>query len=72
INSKNNEYNWKKYISSKKMNPDNQYCVDKGNDWLDVNFARAIIVNKNGVVMNNMTHLSSRHFEHQIKNLNKN
>ena len=72
INSKNNEYNWKKYISSKKMNPNNQYCVDKGNEWLDINFARAIIVNKNGIVMNNMTHLSSRNFELQIKNLNKN
>jgi len=68
LNSKNSEYRWKKHIKSKKLNANNQYRVDCGNDWLDVNFARAILVDKKGIVQNNMTHLSSPHFEKQLKN----
>ncbi len=64
LNSKNSEYRWKKHIKS---NASNQYRVDCGIDWLDVNFARAILVDKNGIVQNNMTHLSSPRFEKHLK-----
>jgi hypothetical protein len=37
-------------------------------DWLDINFSRAILVDQNGIVQNNMTHLSSKRFEKQLKN----
>ncbi|MCF6348127.1 MAG: hypothetical protein L3J20_07500 [Flavobacteriaceae bacterium] len=67
LNSKNSEYRWKKHIKSKKLNADNQYRVDCGIDWLDVNFTRAILVDKNGIVQNNMTHLSSPRFEKHLK-----
>jgi len=69
INSKNSEYQWKNQIKSKKINSNNQYRVDNGNDWLDLNFTRAILIDKNGIVQNNLTHLSSNHFEKQLKNL---
>ena len=69
INSKNSEYQWKNHIKSKKINSNNQYRVDNGNDWLDLNFTRAILIDKNGIVQNNLTHLSSSHFEKQLKNL---
>ena len=67
INSKNSEYKWKNQIKSKKINPDHQYRVNAGNDWLDLNFTRAILIDKNGVVQNNLTHLSSGNFEKQLK-----
>ena len=69
INSKNSEYQWKNQIKSKKINSNNQYMVDNGNDWLDLNFTRAILIDKNGIVQNNLTHLSSNYFEKQLKNL---
>ena len=69
INSKNSEYQWKNQIKSKKINSNNQYRVDNGNDWLDLNFTRAILIDKKGIVQNNLTHLSSSHFEKQLKNL---
>jgi len=68
INSKNSEYKWKNHIKSKKINPDHQYRVNAGNDWLDLNFTRAILIDKNGIVQNNLTHLSSGNFEKQLKN----
>jgi len=71
INSKNSEYRWKNHIKSKKLNSTNQYRVDSGTDWLDVNFSSAILVDKNGIVQNNMTHLASRGFEKQLKGFNK-
>ena len=67
VNSKNSEYKWKSHIKSKKLNANNQYRSDKNIDWLDVNFSRAVLVDKNGVVQNNMTHLSSPYFEKQLK-----
>ncbi len=66
INSVCSEYQWKKKIKSNKLNQNHQYRVDKGIDWLDINFSRAIIVDKNGIVQNNMTHLANRHFEAQL------
>lgn len=71
VNSKNSEYHWKKYIKTKKITPNNQYRIKSGNDWLDLNFTRAIIIDKNGIVQNNLTHLSSSNFEKQLKNLVK-
>ena len=68
INSKNAEYQWKKHIQLKKLNPKHQYRTTDI-DWLDVSFARAILINKKGVVQNNMTHLLNRHFEKQLKRL---
>jgi hypothetical protein len=68
INSKNSEYRWKKHIKSKKLNTTNQYQTDNNIDWLDVNFTRAILVDKNGLVQNNMTHLSSPRFEKHLQN----
>lgn len=68
INSKNSEYRWKKHIKSKKLNATYQYRTDNNIDWLDVNFTRAILVDKNGLVQNNMTHLSSPRFEKHLKN----
>jgi hypothetical protein len=67
LNSKNSEYRWKKHLKSKKLNANNQYRVDCGIDWLDVNFARAILIDKKGIVQNNMTHLSSPRFEKHLK-----
>ena len=69
INSACSEYQWKKKIKSNKLNQELQYRVDKGIDWLDINFSRAIIVDKNGIVQNNMTHLANRHFESQLSPL---
>ena len=69
INLKNSKYQWKNHIKQKKLNPDNQFRVDTDIDWLDVNFSRAILVNKEGIVQNNMTHLLNNHFEEQLKNL---
>ena len=71
VNSKNSEYHWKKHIKTKKITPNNQYRIESGNDWLDLNFTRAILIDKNGIVQNNLTHLSSSHFEKQLKNLIK-
>ncbi len=68
INSKNSEFRWKNHIKSKKLNTNNQYRIDSGIDWLDVNFARAILVDKNGIVQNNMTHLSNPRFEKHLNN----
>ena len=67
INSVCSEYQWKKKIKSNNLNQKHQYRVDKGIDWLDINFSRAIIVDKNGIVQNNMTHLANRYFETQLK-----
>lgn len=71
INSKNSLFQWKKLIKLKKFNINNQYSVRRGTDWLDVNFASAILVDKNGIVRNNMTHLASSDFEKQLKYFNK-
>jgi len=71
INSKNSEYRWKTLVKSKKLNSNNQYRVDNGIDWLDVNFSSAILVDKQGIVRNNMTHLASRSFEKQLKHFKK-
>jgi hypothetical protein len=68
INSKNSEYNWKNHIKSKKLNFKNQFMLIDKIDWLDINFSRAILVDQNGIVQNNMTHLSSKRFEKQLKN----
>jgi len=68
INSKNSEYQWKNHIKTKKINPNHQYRVNTGNDWLDLNFTRAILIDRNGIVQNNLTHLSSGNFEKQLKN----
>lgn len=67
INSVCSEYQWKKKINSNQLIKGNQYRVDKGIDWLDINFSRAIIVDKKGIVQNNMTHLANRHFETQLR-----
>ncbi len=69
LNLKNSEYQWKKQIKLKKLNPKNQYRIDNRVAWLNVNFSRAILINKKGIVQNNMTHLLNRHFEKQLKNL---
>ena len=63
------EREWKNQIKIKKLNKDNQYRIDKGIDWLDINFPRAILIDKNGKVQNNMTHLANRSFEKQLKKL---
>ena len=68
LNSKNSQYLWKKHIKSKKLNVDNQYRIDTGIGWLDVNFTRAILIDKHGIVQNNMTHLSSPRFEKHLQN----
>lgn len=69
MNSVCSEYQWKKKIISNKLNEDHQFRVDKGIDWLDINFSRAIIIDQNGIVQNNMTHLANRHFEKQLNSL---
>lgn len=63
------ENEWKNQIKIKKLNKDNQYRIDKGIDWLDINFPRAILIDKEGRVQNNMTHLAKRGFEKQLKQL---
>lgn len=69
LDSKNSQHSWKELIKSKKMNPTHQYRMDKDNDWLDVPFSRAIIIDKNGLVQNSLTHLSSSNFEKHLKKL---
>ncbi|WP_157972972.1 TlpA family protein disulfide reductase [Aureibaculum luteum] len=60
------EAEWRSLI---KLNKDNQYRIDEGIDWLDINFPRAILIDKEGRIQNNMTHLSNRSFEKQIKQI---
>ncbi|MET2984279.1 hypothetical protein [Aureibaculum conchae] len=63
------ENEWRNQIKIKKLNKDHQYRIDKGIDWLDINFPRAILIDKEGKVQNNMTHLANRSFEKQLKQL---
>ncbi|QCX39835.1 hypothetical protein FF125_15825 [Aureibaculum algae] len=63
------EAEWKSLIKLKKLNKVNQYRIDEGIDWLDINFPRAILIDKDGRIQNNMTHLSNRSFEKQIRQI---
>ncbi|MDY7395420.1 hypothetical protein UMM65_09220 [Aureibaculum sp. 2210JD6-5] len=63
------EKEWKNLIKIKKLNKNSHYRIDKGIDWLDINFPRAIIIDKEGKVQNNLTHLANRSFEKQLKQL---
>tara|TARA_R110002073_G_scaffold72537_1_gene177630 strand:+ start:660576 stop:661964 length:1389 start_codon:yes stop_codon:yes gene_type:complete len=71
INSKHIDYNWKAYIKSNNFNSNNQFCLVNGStntdEWLYNDFARAILVDKNGVVLNGFTYLSNAKFEQQLK-----
>ncbi len=67
VNSACSESEWKKQIKLKQLNKSHQYRVDKGVEWLDINFSRAILIDKDGVVQNNMTHLANPRFEKQLK-----
>jgi len=60
---------WKNQIEIKKLNKNNQYRIEKGIDWLDVDFPRAILIDKEGKIQNNMTHLANYSFEKQLKRL---
>lgn len=64
-----NETEWKKLIKRKKLNKNNQYILEQGIDWLDINFPRAILTGRDGKVHNNMTHLAHRGFEKQLAQL---
>lgn len=63
------ENEWKNQIKTKKLNKENQYRIGKGVDWLDIEFPRAIIIDKEGKVQNSITHLANHSFEKQLKQL---
>lgn len=71
INSAYPRHKWEKLIASKKINSSNQCILDNDVNWLDTNFPRAILIDKFGVVQNNMTHLASRGFEKKLKEVFK-
>ncbi|RPD99914.1 hypothetical protein EGM88_01215 [Aureibaculum marinum] len=60
------EAEWKNLIKRKKLNHHNQYYINKGISWLDINFPRAILIDKNGYIQNNMTHLANSQFEKKL------
>lgn len=73
VNAAQTHKEWKQYIKSYKLKDKNQFQIDRAteNDWLHINHSRAIVVNKEGTVTNNFTHLSSRNIEYQLQELDK-
>ncbi len=73
IDARHPEKKWKHYIKSHKFKVKEQFQLDKGlaPDWLYVDHSRAILINKNGIVTNSFTHLSSRSINYQLKKLEK-
>ena len=68
------DYNWKSYVKVNKFNPNNQFRLDtqsNDNNWLFIDYSRTILIDKDGIVRNGFTHLSSNKFEHQLKKLKK-
>ena len=68
-----NNPKWKSYIKSYKLIDKEQFKLDKNtdNNWLHLDHSRAILINKNGIVNRNFTHLSSNYFKRQLKNMIK-
>ena len=70
INSKNSDNKWKQQILSKITNQNTQFNTNSTEvDWLNVSFSRAIIIDQNGIVQNNLTHLNNPNFEKQLKKI---
>lgn len=71
INSKFPMKNWNGFLANKKFEAKKQFLLDKElkNDWLHIDFSRAIIINKNGLVKNSFTHVNTSDFQKQLKNI---
>lgn len=71
VNSKFPMKNWNDFLAKRKFNAKNQFLLDNElkNDWLHFDFSRAIIINKQGIVKNGLTHLNTRYFESELKKL---
>lgn len=70
INEKNPEGKWRNFIVEQKLNPKNQFRIGSKADWANVNFSRTILIDNQGIIRNNLTHLSSDKFVYQLKKLN--
>ena len=73
VNASQTQDNWKHYIKSYKLKDKTQFRLNNtaNNDWIFIDYSRAILLNKKGRVANGFTHLSSRNIEYQLKKLEK-
>lgn len=71
VNSKFPIKSWNGFLANKKFDAKNQFLLDKElkNDWLHLDFSRAIIIDKHGIVKNSFTHLNTSNFQKQLKNI---
>jgi len=75
IDSKNVDYNWKSYVKANKFNQKKQFRLNKKselNDWIQIDYSRAILVDRNGIVKNGFTYLMNPNIETQLAKLKKN
>lgn len=72
INSKVPTSRWKHEIVSKNLPTDMQFKTKDDINWLAIDFSRAILVDSNGKVQNNLTHLTYGQIEQQIERLKRN
>lgn len=72
INSKVPTSRWKHEIVSKNLPAEKQFKTQDDIDWLAIDFSRAILIDRNGKVRNNLTHLTYGQIEEQINALKNN
>lgn len=75
IDAKNVDYNWKSYVKANKFNQNKQFRLNKKselNDWIQIDYSRAILVDKNGIVKNGFTYLMNPNIETQLTKLKNN
>ncbi len=72
INSKLPTSKWKHEIVAKNLPVEKQFKTVEDIDWLAIDFSRAILIDRNGKVQNNLTHLTYGQIEQQIARLKNN
>jgi len=74
IDAQNIDYNWKAYVKSNNFDVNNQFRLDINaelNKWILIDYSRAILVDKNGIIKNGFTHFFNRQLERQLQQLKK-